>query len=473
MPSLAMSFPPVEELAAPAHRADALDEQIEVAVVVHEVEFLGIHDQDGTPVEVIEETAVAVGERGKIFRADRTLEFYAPPAHALIERGRLRLQVDDQVGPRGLGLERVEYLLVQVQLVAREREAREKRVLFQEEIAHGQPVEQVHLRELAQLADPLEQEKKLRRQGEARHVLVKARQERILLGVLEDQGRPQPSGEAPGEAGLADADRPFDDDVVIFGKRHGRLAINGAHDTQHAPEVVRADNNPRPLRGRPRQAPARLTRLAWRAHDLSQRSLRRAQGERRSGTRTRADKPDFLLLESREGNRYEDGLTTDGPAHPPGVQEPESHHARSSEAMSRDLAGSSVSSPRSGSAHRRRISVRVRFLSSIAPFQSAPAGSSGALKVALTAPRRNSHWPSRSTERVPRKVSGTTGAPACAATANAPILKGSRPGARRNVPSGNTMRERPARTASTKRPVSSTPRSTSNLSTNSVPMRLR
>src|SRR2546427_6060132 len=124
MLSLAMSFPPVEELAAPAHRADALDEQIEVAVVVHEVEFLGIHDQDGTPVEVIEETAVAVGERGKIFRADRTLEFYAPPAHALIERGRLRLQVDDQVGPRGLGLERVEYLLVQVQLVDRERQDR-------------------------------------------------------------------------------------------------------------------------------------------------------------------------------------------------------------------------------------------------------------------------------------------------------------------------------------------------------------
>src|SRR5258707_10941529 len=256
MPSLAMSFPPVEELAAPAHRADALDEQIEVAVVVHEVELVGIQDQDGTPVEVIEETAVAVGEQGKIFRADRTPEFYAPPAHALIERGRLRLQVDDQVGPRGLGLERVEYLLVQVQLVARERQAREKRVLFQEEIAHGQPVEQVHLRELAQLADPLEQEKKLRRQGEARHVLVKARQERILLGVLEDQGRPQPSGEAPGEAGLADADRPFDDDVVIFGERHGGArAKRGPRYTTPAPGPANGEPSPAPARPSPPRAP--------------------------------------------------------------------------------------------------------------------------------------------------------------------------------------------------------------------------
>src|SRR5712692_6064272 len=116
MLSLAMSLPPVEELALPPHRADALGEQVEVAVIAHEVELLGIHDQDGAPVEVIEETVVAVGEQGKIFRADQAFEFYAPPAHALMERGRLRLQVDDEVGPRSLGLERVEYLLVQVQL---------------------------------------------------------------------------------------------------------------------------------------------------------------------------------------------------------------------------------------------------------------------------------------------------------------------------------------------------------------------
>src|SRR6266581_7919502 len=132
-----MSLPPVEELAFPAHRADPLDEQVEVAVVAHEVELLGIHDQDGTPVEVVEKTAVAVCEQGEIFRADRTFEFYAAPAHALVQRGRLRLQVDDEVGPRSLGLERVEDLLVQVQLVPREGQAREKRVLFQEKIAYG------------------------------------------------------------------------------------------------------------------------------------------------------------------------------------------------------------------------------------------------------------------------------------------------------------------------------------------------
>src|SRR6266436_2449803 len=155
MLSLAMSFPPVEELAAAAHRPDAFDEQIQVAVVVHEVELLGVHDQDRAPVEMIEKTVVAVREQGEVFRADRTLEFYAAPAHALMERGWLRLQVDDEVGPRSLRLERVEYLLIQVQLIPGERQAREKRVLFQEKIAHGHPVEQVHLREFAQLADPL------------------------------------------------------------------------------------------------------------------------------------------------------------------------------------------------------------------------------------------------------------------------------------------------------------------------------
>src|SRR6267378_7627305 len=106
-----------------------------------------------------------------------------------------------------------------MQLVARERQAREQRVLLEEKIADGEPGEEIHLRELPQLADPLEKEEQLRRQREAGHVLVEARQERILLRTLQHQGRVQPAGQAPGEARLADADRSFDDDVVVLRER--------------------------------------------------------------------------------------------------------------------------------------------------------------------------------------------------------------------------------------------------------------
>src|SRR5258707_13568448 len=211
---------PVEKLAVAAHRARALDEQVEVVVLAHEIEPLGVHDQHGTCGVMVEETAVAVGEQGEIFPGDRPLEFYAAPAHAFVQDLRLRLEVDDQIGLRGLGLERVVYLLIQMQLFARERQAREQRVLLEEKIADGEPGEEVHLSELPQLAYPLEKEEKLRRKREAGPVLVEARQERVLIRALQDQGRVQAAGQTLGEARPADADRPFDYDVVIFRERH-------------------------------------------------------------------------------------------------------------------------------------------------------------------------------------------------------------------------------------------------------------
>src|SRR5436189_5304154 len=107
-----------------------------------------------------------------------------------------------------------------MQLVPRESQAREQRVLLEKKIANGEPGEEIHLRELPQLPNPLEKEEQLRRQRESGHVLVEARQERILLRTLQDQGRVQPAGQTLGEARLADADRAFDDDVVIFRERH-------------------------------------------------------------------------------------------------------------------------------------------------------------------------------------------------------------------------------------------------------------
>src|SRR5262252_5717077 len=91
---------PVEELAVAAHRPDALDQQVEIPILVREVEPLGIHDQDRNSAEMIEETVVAVGEQGEILRGDRSLEFYAAPAHALEEGARLSLEIDHQIGPR-------------------------------------------------------------------------------------------------------------------------------------------------------------------------------------------------------------------------------------------------------------------------------------------------------------------------------------------------------------------------------------
>src|SRR5881397_1641006 len=108
---------PVEELAVAAHRSNALDEQLEVAILAHEVELFRIHDQDGAPVEMIEKTVVAVREQGEILAGDGALEFYPAPAHPLVQDVRLRLEVDDEIRSRSLRLQRVVYLLIQMQLL--------------------------------------------------------------------------------------------------------------------------------------------------------------------------------------------------------------------------------------------------------------------------------------------------------------------------------------------------------------------
>src|SRR5436309_10218712 len=108
---------PVEELAVAAHRSHALDEQLEVAILAHEVELFRIHDQDRAPVEMIEKTVVAVREQGEILTGDGPLEFYPATAHPLVQDLRLRLEVDDEIRSRSLRLQRVVYLLIQMQLL--------------------------------------------------------------------------------------------------------------------------------------------------------------------------------------------------------------------------------------------------------------------------------------------------------------------------------------------------------------------
>src|SRR5690606_22878199 len=104
-------------------------------------------------------------------------------------------------------------LLVERELVAREREPREKRVLVEQEVADDGAAEHVRLRERLQHARALEEEEELRGERVARHVLVEAGEEGILLRLLEDEVAAEAGGEAPGEARLPRPDGPLDHDV--------------------------------------------------------------------------------------------------------------------------------------------------------------------------------------------------------------------------------------------------------------------
>src|SRR5882762_3791011 len=87
------------------------------------------------------------------------------------------------------------------------------------------------------------------------------------------------------------------------------------------------------------------------------------------------------------------------------------------------LAGSSRMSV-SGSSRRARIARRAASRSTSAAFQSWFAEQIGAPISITISDRRGSHSPARSSERVPMSATGMIGAPVCAATMNAPSLKG-------------------------------------------------
>ena len=66
----------------------------------------------------------------------------------------------------------------------------------------------------------LEQEEKLHLQRVARHVVVEAREERVLVRLLEQVLGVEAKAELAREARLARADRPFDDDVAAVLEVH-------------------------------------------------------------------------------------------------------------------------------------------------------------------------------------------------------------------------------------------------------------
>lgn len=95
-------------------------------------------------------------------------------------------------------------------------------------------------------------------------------------------------------------------------------------------------------------------------------------------------------------------------------------------------------------------------------------GVTGSPITTLAVPRRTKRRPALRIERVPRIATGTTGMPAAAAVANAPMWNGRRPGIRDRRPSGKKTSVRPARAALMRRVVSAAPCSRSACSTNST-----
>jgi len=168
----------------------------------------------------MEESAVALCQTAEVVRVHALLVGHAAAAHAVDQRGQGRLQVDDQVRHRRLRRELVEHGAVEPVLGVVEVEAREQRVLVEQEVTHRERREQAGLSEAAQLLDALEQKAQLGRQRVAPHVFVEQRQEGVVAGGLEQQFATPGLGQPPRERGLAGADRPLDHHMAVARHAH-------------------------------------------------------------------------------------------------------------------------------------------------------------------------------------------------------------------------------------------------------------
>ena len=171
---------------------------------------------------MIKESAVTFTEPVQVHFRDAGFHRDAASLHALHQRFRLCLQVDHEVGNGGLRLQMIVELLVQGQLVVVQCEARKERVLVEQEVGDDACVEQVCLRQVAQLVHALEQEEHLRRQCIARGVAIEAFEERVFLRQFQQRLCMHRIGQPARKRGLAGADRAFDDDVLVFVDAHVR-----------------------------------------------------------------------------------------------------------------------------------------------------------------------------------------------------------------------------------------------------------
>ena len=198
-----------------AHRFDALDKQLKVVVVIDEVEVLGIDHHHRRGVIAMEKTRIAFAEKDQVIVADLAFHVDTPFAYPGNQGFGPGLQVDDQIGgDRTRPRDTIINLAIEFVFVVAQGQAGKQRVLLQQIIADDRAREKLRLRQFAQLVKAMKKKEELGLQGVALLVLVETAEKRVGLGLFEQQFGVQMFTQASGQAGLADPDRAFDNDVA-------------------------------------------------------------------------------------------------------------------------------------------------------------------------------------------------------------------------------------------------------------------
>ena len=174
----------------------------------------GVHDQHRGGLVVEKHPRIGLGQATQIICIDLAFIPDPAPGDAFEQHVFRRLQIDHQIGNRCIHREMIIDLLIEFQLIGIQGNLGEQAVLLHQKVSDADRLEQVCLAHGLHLAHTLKQKKKLCRQCTGTRVPVEALQERVLLSLLQQQLGLEAVRQPACKAGLANANRTFDNDVT-------------------------------------------------------------------------------------------------------------------------------------------------------------------------------------------------------------------------------------------------------------------
>jgi hypothetical protein len=202
------------------HRPDFAGQVGQVLRIADEVDFGAVDHQQGRLVIIKEKVPVSLRDFFDVIRRNAPFVLPIALAQPLEQDIGTGLQIHHQVRFWQARVEQLVELTIQGNFVAVQVHLGENLVLGEEVIDDHAVIEQVLLCQLVLLAIAAEEKEQLGLKGRGVRVFIEALQEGIVFDVLDDGAGAELLGEEPGQARLADTDRPFDDDVTGFHRRN-------------------------------------------------------------------------------------------------------------------------------------------------------------------------------------------------------------------------------------------------------------
>src|SRR5579863_1440064 len=201
--------------------AEAAQQLLQILIALDEIDLRSVYDQKVRAFIAKEKMLVSAGDSLEIFGGNPLFRRVAFLGDALAQDLGLGLQVDDEVGRGNGGRKDVEIAFVELQLFVVEIDVGEDLVLLEKEIADDGRGGLLRM-DAGKAAMAFVEKIHLSAEGRARFLVVEIGEEWIFFAI-EDAAGVKAFGQDRGQRGLADADRPFDNDMP------GRLERGDVH----------------------------------------------------------------------------------------------------------------------------------------------------------------------------------------------------------------------------------------------------